>query len=178
MNKFAFVDCKTVDEALGQLDGGATVKAGGIDLLDLMKDGIVTPPKLVNIRNVGSLRGITTGADGLHLGPLSTLSEIAAHPEIQKSYTALADAAGHAATPQATKPLSSQANLSLASLCPRRSLVHGPPIRSMERRRASIGHLRMPASYSLWTGRIAERRGSPSASQLPRLFVPPQPRLC
>src|SRR5882672_2510817 len=39
------------------------------------------------------------GADGLHLGPLSTLSEIAAHPEIQKSYTALADAAGHAATP-------------------------------------------------------------------------------
>jgi xanthine dehydrogenase YagS FAD-binding subunit len=100
MNKFAFVDCKTVDEALGQLDNGATVKAGGIDLLDLMKDGIVTPPKLVNIRNVSSLRGITAGADGLHLGPLSTLSEMAAHPEIQKSYTALADAAGHAATPQ------------------------------------------------------------------------------
>ena len=29
-----------------------TVKAGGIDLLDLMKDGIVSPPKLVNIRNI------------------------------------------------------------------------------------------------------------------------------
>ena len=100
MNKFAFVDCTTVDEALGQLSDGATVKAGGIDLLDLMKDGIVSPPKLVNIRNVSSLRGITASADGLHLGPLSTLSEIAAHPEIQKSYTALADAAGHAATPQ------------------------------------------------------------------------------
>ena len=61
MNKFAFVDCKTVDEALGQLGDGATVKAGGIDLLDLMKDGIVSPPKLVNIRNVDSLRGITAG---------------------------------------------------------------------------------------------------------------------
>ncbi|HEY6763322.1 MAG TPA: FAD binding domain-containing protein, partial [Candidatus Sulfotelmatobacter sp.] len=100
MNKFAFVDCTTVDEALGQLGDGATVKAGGIDLLDLMKDGIVSPPKLVNIRNIGSLRGIASGNDGLHLGPLSTLSEIADHPEIQKSYTALADAAGHAATPQ------------------------------------------------------------------------------
>jgi xanthine dehydrogenase YagS FAD-binding subunit len=100
MNKFAFVDCKTVDEALGQLSDGATVKAGGIDLLDLMKDGIVSPPKLVNIRNVESLRGITISKDGLHLGPLSTLSEIAAHPEIQRSYSALADAAGHAATPQ------------------------------------------------------------------------------
>ena len=74
MNKFAFVDCTTVDEALGQLGDGATIKAGGIDLLDLMKDDIVSPPKLVNIRNVGNLRGITSGNDGLRLGPLSTLS--------------------------------------------------------------------------------------------------------
>ena len=36
----------------------------------------------------------------MHLGPLSTLSEVAAHPEIQKSYSALAYAAGYAATPQ------------------------------------------------------------------------------
>jgi xanthine dehydrogenase YagS FAD-binding subunit len=65
-----------------------------------MKEDIVAPTKLVNIRNIGSLRGIAADQDGLHLGPLSTLSELAAHPEIQKSYTALADAAGHAATPQ------------------------------------------------------------------------------
>ncbi|TCK73592.1 FAD binding domain-containing protein [Acidipila rosea] len=100
MNKFSFVDCKTVDEALGQLNNGATVKAGGIDLLDLMKEGIVAPPKLVNIRNVDSLRGITVSKDGLHLGPLVTLSEIAAHPDIQRTYSGLSDAAGHAATPQ------------------------------------------------------------------------------
>ena len=43
MNKFAFVDCKTVDEALGQLDNGATVKAGGIDLLDLDIGGRGSP---------------------------------------------------------------------------------------------------------------------------------------
>jgi xanthine dehydrogenase YagS FAD-binding subunit len=100
MNKFAFVDTTTVDEALSQLSEGAVVKAGGIDLLDLMKEDIVSPPKLVNIRNIDSLRGITSAPDGLHLGPLSTLSEIAAHPEIQLKYAALSDAAGHAATPQ------------------------------------------------------------------------------
>ena len=100
MNKFAFVDTTTVEEALGQLNEGAVVKAGGIDLLDLMKEDIVSPPKLVNIRNIDSLRGITSAPDGLHLGPLSTLSEIAAHPEIQQKYAALSDAAGHAATPQ------------------------------------------------------------------------------
>ena len=100
MNKFAFVDCTTVDQALDELKDGAVIKAGGIDLLDLMKEGVVSPPKLINIRNVTSLRGITLSPDGLHLGPLVTLSEIAEHPEIRRDYTAFADAAGHAATPQ------------------------------------------------------------------------------
>ncbi len=104
MNNFTFVDCTTVDQVLGQLGdvsgGGTVIKAGGIDLLDLMKDDIVAPSKLVNIRNVGSLRGITVTPDGLHLGPLSTLTELSVHPDIQRSYQALSDAAGHAATPQ------------------------------------------------------------------------------
>ncbi len=100
MNKFTFVDCTTVDQALEQLTPGATVKAGGIDLLDLMKEDIVAPPRLVNIRNIDALRGISSTSSGLRLGSLTTLSEIAAHPEIQRSYAALSDAAGHAATPQ------------------------------------------------------------------------------
>ncbi len=104
MNKFAYVDCRTVEETLDQIgagaNSGATVKAGGIDLLDLMKDGIVAPPKLVNIRNVASLRGIEATDTGLRIGPLTTLSEIAFHPAVQERYAALSDAAGHAATPQ------------------------------------------------------------------------------
>jgi xanthine dehydrogenase YagS FAD-binding subunit len=100
MNRFTFVDCATVDQALSQMKGDAVVKAGGIDLLDLMKDGIVSPPKLVSILNVRSLHSIGSTDRGLELGPLTTLSEIAEHPEIQQRYAALSDAAGHAATPQ------------------------------------------------------------------------------
>ncbi len=100
MNKFSFVNCTTVDQAIAELHDGAVVKAGGIDLLDLMKEGVVSPPRLVNIRNIESLRGIEMRQDGLHLGPLSTLTEISVHPQVQQSYAALADAAGHAATPQ------------------------------------------------------------------------------
>ena len=100
MNQFTFIDCTSVDQALDQLKNGAVIKAGGIDLLDLMKDGIVAPPKLVNIRNISSLRGIQVTTTGLHIGPLTTLTELAEHPEIQQSYAALADASGHAATPQ------------------------------------------------------------------------------
>ena len=66
MNRFTFVDCGTVDEALSQMKGDAVVKAGGIDLLDLMKDGVVTPPKLVVsgtcIRCTGSSVGKRTAA--------------------------------------------------------------------------------------------------------------------
>ncbi len=117
MNKFVYVDCSTVDQALSELDGGAVVKAGGIDLLDLMKEGILTPPKLVNIRNIESLRGIRAGDNGLHLGPLVTLSEIAAHPEVQKSYAAFSDAAGHAATPQVRNMATLGGNLTQRPRC-------------------------------------------------------------
>lgn len=100
MNNFVFADCTTVDAALSQLGGQAVLKAGGIDLLDRMKNGIEQPPKLVNIHNVASLRGITEHKDGLTLGPLVTLAELGDSPLIQSHYTILADAAGHAATPQ------------------------------------------------------------------------------
>lgn len=117
MNKFSFVDCTTVDQALGELHDGAVVKAGGIDLLDLMKDGIVSPPRLVNIRNIAALRGITPSKTGLHIGPLSTLTEIASHPHIQQHYTALADAAGHAATPQVRNMATLGGNLTQRPRC-------------------------------------------------------------
>lgn len=100
MNSFVFADCTTIDAALSQLKGQAVVKAGGIDLLDRMKNGIEEPPKLVNIYNIPSLRGIHETKDGVMLGPLVTLAEIGEHPLLQSKYTILADAAGHAATPQ------------------------------------------------------------------------------
>ncbi len=117
MNKFTFVDCTTVDGALNELKDGAVIKAGGIDLLDLMKEDIISPPKLVNIRNISALRGITVEPNGLHLGPLATLSELAAHPDIQQRYTALADAAGHAATPQVRNMATLGGNLTQRPRC-------------------------------------------------------------
>lgn len=100
MNNFVFADCTTLDAALSQLQGQAVVKAGGIDLLDRMKNGIEEPPKLVNIHNVASLRGIHEEKDGVTLGPLVTLAELGDSPLIRSDYAILADAAGHAATPQ------------------------------------------------------------------------------
>ena len=100
MNKFIFSDCTSVDAALSQMTGEAVVKAGGVDVLDRMKNGVIEPVKLVNITNIPSLRGIHETETGVRLGALVTLAELGDHPLLQSQYTVLADAAGHAATPQ------------------------------------------------------------------------------
>ncbi|HTW44561.1 MAG TPA: FAD binding domain-containing protein [Acidobacteriaceae bacterium] len=99
MNAFVLADCTTVDAALSQLKDGAVVKAGGVDLLDRMKNGTTQPSKLVNIRNVSALRGINETDKGLTIGALATLTEISEHPLIRANYQILSDACGHAATP-------------------------------------------------------------------------------
>ena len=99
MNSFSLADCSTVEAALSQLKNGAVVKAGGVDLLDRMKNGTDTPQRLVNIRNIKELRGIEVGPDGLTIGALTTLAEVADHAAIRSDYTVLADACGSAATP-------------------------------------------------------------------------------
>ena len=99
MNRFILADCTSIDAALAQLHDDAVVKAGGVDLLDRMKEGDEAPPKLVNIRNIAELRGIRETDQGLTIGPLTTLAEISEHPLIRERYTILSDACGHAATP-------------------------------------------------------------------------------
>jgi xanthine dehydrogenase YagS FAD-binding subunit len=99
MNSFVLADCTTVDAALAQLKDGAVVKAGGIDLLERMKNGTVQPTRLVNIRNISALRGIQETENGVTIGALSTLTEISEHPLIRSQYQILSDACGHAATP-------------------------------------------------------------------------------
>src|SRR5579862_2452643 len=99
MNSFVLADCTTVDAALSQLKDGAVVKAGGVDLLDRMKNGTAQPSKLVNIRNISALRGVNESDKGLTIGALTTLTEITENPVIRSQYQILSDACGHAATP-------------------------------------------------------------------------------
>ena len=100
MNRFEWVNASSLDQALVSLTGDAAVKAGGVDLLDLMKDGIVRPSRLVNIRQISGLDQISEDDKGLRIGPLATLAQIEGHPVVQSKYKALAEAASRIATPQ------------------------------------------------------------------------------
>lgn len=100
MNSFEWAEPATVDEALALLERGAVAKAGGIDLLDLMKEGLVAPPRLVSLRRLPGWDRLEVDAQGLALGPLVTLARLDASSEVRDGWRALADAAGRAATPQ------------------------------------------------------------------------------
>ena len=100
--KFAYARPTSLQQAIRQLSvPGTMVHAGGTDLLGCLRDGIVTTEKIVSISALSGLRGITRTSDGgLRIGALTTLTEVADDPLVREHYTALAQGAASAASPQ------------------------------------------------------------------------------
>jgi carbon-monoxide dehydrogenase medium subunit len=95
--EFAYERPATVAEAimlLTQSGGEAKVLAGGHSLLPLMKLRLVQPPMLVDISRIDALRGITLADGRLHIGALTTETEIQDAPLIQQHAPLLAETAG------------------------------------------------------------------------------------
>lgn len=96
MQAFEYANPATLQEALALLGakwGDTEVLAGGTDLLGLMKDYVVTPKRLVNIKAVKELGGIAKTATGWRIGATVTVEELASNPEIRKMFPALHTAA-------------------------------------------------------------------------------------
>jgi xanthine dehydrogenase YagS FAD-binding subunit len=102
MRSFSYVLPDTIEQASEEAKlKGAVLKAGGIDLLDLMKGDIIAPERLVNLSSISAktpgIREIALKDDGLHVGALVTLTQLAEHKSVP---SVLAEASGKAATPQ------------------------------------------------------------------------------
>jgi len=77
------------------------VLAGGTDLLTLMKEELIAPDSLIDIKRLKDLDGeISLQHDVLRIGALATLASIERHPLVRKHATALSQAALLAASPQ------------------------------------------------------------------------------
>jgi xanthine dehydrogenase YagS FAD-binding subunit len=103
MRAFSYVSPTKKEDAVGLLGktwGEVEILAGGSDLLSLMKDEIVAPKTLVNIKQLPGLHAISNEGGGMRLGALTTLDQISSAAPVQKQYPALAAAAGDAASPQ------------------------------------------------------------------------------
>ena len=100
MKPFTLIHAKTLAEASRESSKPDTeLKAGGVDLLDRMKEGFDNPKVVVSIAGVSGLDRIEAGPPA-KIGALATLAAIAANPGMIKLYPALAAAAAGAATPQ------------------------------------------------------------------------------
>jgi xanthine dehydrogenase YagS FAD-binding subunit len=104
MNAFTYTSPPVLRSALqllSQGSGKAALLAGGTDLLALLKDDIVSPAQLINIKGVQGLNGLKIDRNtGLRAGCLNTLNELACNKQIIALYPALALALGDAASPQ------------------------------------------------------------------------------
>lgn len=93
-----------VSEAARNDPERASLRAGGIDLIDRMKEGLDAPAALIELRGLEGgdgevMRALGPDQEGLQVGALVTLAQLAAHEGFGAARAALREAAGSAATP-------------------------------------------------------------------------------
>ena len=101
MDNFAYVSTNTVEAALIQLgqaaDEGATpgfgkVIADGTNLIDLMKESVTRPTRLVDINPLALGAIEPTQKGGLRVGALARNADTAHHPSVARQYPMLSAA--------------------------------------------------------------------------------------
>jgi xanthine dehydrogenase YagS FAD-binding subunit len=106
MKTFSNKNPQTLHQAISLLQqAGANGQAawlvgGGSDLLALVKEFIVKPDVLVNLKTIKGLDQVVPGLAGVNIGGLITLDALGSHSLIRSQYTVLAEAAATVATPQ------------------------------------------------------------------------------
>ncbi len=99
MNNFKWVQPKNVAEASAAIKAGGAPMGGGIELLCLLKERLIEPDTVVNLKSISGLRNIETGAV-LKIGALTTIDSLADDSNVRKSFAAIGQAAEVVASPQ------------------------------------------------------------------------------
>lgn len=117
MKPFDYAIAENEGAAVAALGKGYKVKAGGIDLLDRLKERTEESEKLVSIHRVEALKGIREVDGGIAIGALTTLRQMSESELLRKKFPALAHAAGDAATPQIRAVATAGGNLCQRPRC-------------------------------------------------------------
>lgn len=129
MNKFNWYDALSLEDAVQKLNatvgeelynpsGNAVIiKSGGIDLLDLVKESLIEPHTILNIKNIPGLDKIVMTDKSLKIGANCTLAELEENSDIKKYFPAFHDAIAHAATPQLRNMSTIGGNLAQRTRC-------------------------------------------------------------
>lgn len=102
MRRFAYADASTMEEAVRGLGELSRPLAGGTELVVLMKRGLVSLDRLVNLKTIEGVRGVDRAGDGWRIGALTTLADLEAlnGGQAKRELGVLSQAAGASASPQ------------------------------------------------------------------------------
>jgi len=84
----------------GQQGKHASIVGGGSDLLGMVKEHLISPDVLVNLKSIRGMDQIVEQKGVVKIGGLVTLDALSEHPLIRQKYLVLAEAAHAVATPQ------------------------------------------------------------------------------
>ncbi|HJO11193.1 MAG TPA: xanthine dehydrogenase family protein subunit M [Gammaproteobacteria bacterium] len=87
-------------ELANTLGSDGWLLSGGQDTYGWLKDRSKTPSAMIELTKIDAWKGISETADGVEIGAVTTLTEIANNPLIQSRFALLSTAAGKVASPQ------------------------------------------------------------------------------
>lgn len=117
MNPFTYQTCDSVAGAVAALASGSKALAGGTNLLDLMKAGVMRPSALANVGAL-ALDAIEEGeGGGLRLGAAAHNADTAYHPLVRARYPLLTAAILAGASPQIRNMATNGGNLLQRTRC-------------------------------------------------------------
>lgn len=98
-------------------ESGAEFLAGGTDMMQLLKDEVRRPARLIDIGHLERLDRIEAGTDGLRIGALARMSDVADHPAVKTGYPVIAQALLASASPQVRNMATIGGNLLQRTRC-------------------------------------------------------------
>src|ERR1051326_1304808 len=119
VNNFAYTRAHDVAEAVRAIaaDPGAKFIAGGTNLIDLMKENVARPSRLIDISRLPLDKIEDTGDGGLRIGALVPNSDLAYHPQVETRYPLLGSAILAGASAQLRNMASTGGNLLQRTRC-------------------------------------------------------------
>jgi xanthine dehydrogenase YagS FAD-binding subunit len=117
MNPFEYVAASNRQQAVASFSAGAAFVAGGTNLLDLMKENLIRPRRLVDINRSGLDSIEETPDGGLRLGAVARNADTAYHPLVRNRYPLLSAAILAGASPQLRNMATNGGNLLQRTRC-------------------------------------------------------------
>lgn len=119
MQPFEYERAEDIGSAVASLrrDRSAKVLAGGTNLVDLMKQGVERPRRLVDVNRLKLAAIEELPGGGLRLGALARNAETASHPLVRQRYPMLARAILSGASPQLRNLATNGGNLLQRTRC-------------------------------------------------------------